>query len=163
MVAFESRLKLNRLRLKSNRLRLQSVLRSSVMRLCPSATVHTCIILCVQAAVLSQVCYGTSKNPKGFCKVHNHAYIHVHLSKVSVPSQVYYGTSKNPMGFCKVQTHTSMYMCPRCPSHPKCTMVPQRIPWDSVRYRHIHPCTCVQGVRPIPSVLWYLKESHGIL
>ena len=64
-------------------------------------------------------------------------------------------TSKNLMGICK-DLHMHVYMCSSCPSHPKCPVVPQRTPWDSA-------CTCVQAVRPIPSVLWYLKESHGIL
>ena len=75
----------------------------------------------------SQMYYGTSKNSTKLCKVH----MHVYMSKLSIPSQMYYGTSKNHTDSIRL---TCMHACPSCPSHPKCTMVPQRIPQNSVRY-----------------------------
>ena len=75
------------------------------------------------------------------------------MSTLSSPSQMYYGTSKNSTGFHKAHMHACMYVCPSCPSHPKCTMVPQRIPRNSIMY------TCMyilcQAKLYVPSQMYY--------
>ena len=77
-------------------------------------------------SILSQMHYGTSKNPMGLC-------MHVHMSKLSIPSQMYYGTSNNPTGFCKV--------------HVKAVIPIPKVLW--IAYIHVH----IMSKLSIPNVL----------
>ena len=88
----------------------------------------------IQAVCLiSQICYGASKDPIGFCKVH----VYVHMSKLSFPSWMYYGASNDPTGFRKVHMHV-LHVFKLSITYPKWAMVPQRIQQDSIRYTCMH-------------------------
>ena len=132
--------------------------------------------------VPSQMFYGVSKDPAGFCKVH----VHAHMSKLSIPSQMCYHASRDPTEIRKV--HMQARVQAICPIPNVLYMVPQRIPQDSIRcicmhvsklsvssqmcydaskdpieFPKVHVHAHVQAVRPIPNVLQCLKGSYRIL
>ena len=95
--------------------------------------------------------YGISKN---LFKVHMHACTLIQV--VYIPSEMYsnYRISKNPTGFYNIHMHVYIHMS-------KLFVPTQMYTMDAVR--HTYMFTCPSCPSPIPNILCYLKESHGIL